>query len=151
MKKIELTYFLTKKSYWKSNETWKGKANCKLTIDWMLSLPIYMATSLASNNFDIGIFSNLIVIDSKILNLLYILSTFWICKEIWRNLATNFTRINFVIYNHSICNYIWLHATTTYHLQLYFIIFTTSYRLLNFTIIFATIVRLLNYTSFPIN
>jgi hypothetical protein len=40
-----------------------------------------MAISLASNNFDIGIFSNLIVIDSKILNLLYNLSTFLIARK----------------------------------------------------------------------
>jgi hypothetical protein len=40
-----------------------------------------MAISLTSNNFDIGVFSNLIVIDSKILNLLYNLFTFLFAKR----------------------------------------------------------------------
>jgi len=45
------------------------------------SLPIHMAISLVSNNFDIGIFSNLIVIGSKILNLFYNLSTFLFARK----------------------------------------------------------------------
>jgi hypothetical protein len=40
-----------------------------------------MAISIAINNFDIGIFSNLIVIDNKIINLLYNLSTFLFARN----------------------------------------------------------------------
>jgi len=45
---------------------------------------------------------------------------------------------NFVICNHSICNYIWLHVTIC-HFKLYFIKFTNSHHLLIFTTIFVII------------
>jgi len=56
------------------------------------------------------------------------------------NVSQIYIKRNLVMFNHSICTYMRLYATT-YHLQLYFIIFTTTYCLLNFTIIFATMVH----------